>query len=57
MLGLLATSAVASSGPTDMVQRLRSFAGLLIPKERILRNAEQREFLPSGLRLATVKDT
>ena len=37
----------------DIVQRLRSFAGLLIPKDRILRNAEQREFLLSGLRLAT----
>ena len=37
----------------DIVQRLRSFAGRLIPKDRILRNAEQREFFLSGLRLAT----
>ena len=37
----------------DIVRRLRSFAGLLIPKDRILHNAEQREFLLSGLRLAT----
>ena len=37
----------------DIVQRLLSFAGSLIPKDRILHNAEQREFLFSGLRLAT----